>query len=69
MQTQAFFFFFFGRGGEFKSALIIDAIYKDKQEIIVLISCFSLAALEIGDLIFIEEEPGKQITKGRKGEE
>lgn len=47
-------FFFFFRGGEFKSALIIDAIYKDKQEIIFLISCFSSAAPEIGGLIFIE---------------
>lgn len=69
MQTQAFFFFFFWRGGEFKSALIIDAICKDKQEIIFLISRFSSAAPEIGRLVFIEEQPGKQITKGRKGEE
>lgn len=65
MQTQAFFFFWWGRG--FRSALIVGNICKDKQETTFFISCFSSAYPEISGLLFIHERPGKQITEGGKG--
>lgn len=60
MQTQAFLRVW---GGAFRSALIIEDICQDKQEIIFLISS---ASPEISALILIEEQSGKQITQVKK---